>query len=186
MSRLTRGLAIATLLLLVLAGAWGLAARLRPVPDGDRYSVVDGDTLELQPQHCLLATLGIGCFHQQLRLFGVDAFESTQTCRDPRGKTWPCGAVATERLRQLVAAPDFSCHVDREYVDRHAREFAFCLSGGRDVGALLVSEGLAFAYGRGAQYLPYEAEARKERRGAWAGGFGGFVRPQFFRLGAAD
>jgi endonuclease YncB( thermonuclease family) len=185
-SPLTRGLAAAAVLLLLVAGLWAAAAWLRPVADNDRNSVVDGDTLELQPRRCFLARLGVGCFSQRLRLYGVDAFESTQTCRDPRGAVWPCGAVATERLRELVAEPDFSCHVDREYVDRHAREFAFCLSGGRDVGALLVSEGLAFAYGRGAQYLPYEAEARQERRGAWAGGFAGFVRPQFFRLGAAE
>jgi endonuclease YncB( thermonuclease family) len=51
------------------------------------------------------------------------------------------------------------------------------------VGALLVSEGLAFAYGRGIQYLPLEAAAKKARRGAWAGTF---VRPQYWRQGARD
>jgi endonuclease YncB( thermonuclease family) len=184
LSPLARRLVIAAVPLLLLAAAWAGAAWLRPPGDSDRYGVVDGDTLELRPEHCLLSRLGMACLSQRLRLYGVDAFESKQTCRDPLGATWSCGAMATERLRALVAAPDFSCHVDREYVDRHAREFAFCLSGGRDVGALLVSEGLAFAYGRGTQYLPYEAEAREARRGAWAGGFAGFVRPQFFRLGA--
>jgi endonuclease YncB( thermonuclease family) len=186
MPSLVRRLVLVAVALLLVGAGWAGAVRLRPAEERDRYSVVDGDTLELRPERCLLATLGVGCLSQRLRLFGVDAFESTQTCRDPKGEVWPCGAVATERLRALVAEPDFSCHVDREYVDRHAREFAFCLSAGRDVGALLVSEGLAFAYGRGTQYLPYESEARQERRGAWAGGFAGFVRPQFFRLGAAD
>ena len=173
----------ALLLLLFAAGLWITAARLRPAVAADRYSVVDGDTLELRPQYCLLATLGIGCLSQRLRLYGVDAFESTQICRDGKGEIWACGKVATARLRTLVGRPDFSCHVDREFVDRHAREFALCLAGGQDVGALLVSEGLAFAYGRAAHYLPLEAEARQARRGAWAGGF---VRPQFFRLGAAE
>lgn len=173
--------AAALLLLLVLGGSWAAAAWLRPVVAADRYSVVDGDTLELEPRECLLSRLRIGCLRQRLRLYGVDAFESTQTCRDAKGEVWACGKVATERLRQLVARPGFGCHVDREFVDRHAREFAFCLAGGRDVGALLVSEGLAFAYGRGAQYLPFEAEARQAGKGAWAGSF---VRPQFFRQGA--
>jgi endonuclease YncB( thermonuclease family) len=177
-------IAIAAAVLLLLAvGGWATAAWLRPALAADRYSVVDGDTLELRPQRCLLAGFGIGCLSQRLRLYGVDAFESTQTCRNAKGEVWACGKVATERLRALVARPDFSCHVDREFVDRHAREFALCLAGGRDVGALLVSEGLAFAYGRGDQYLSFEAEARQEGRGAWAGSF---VRPQFFRLGAAD
>jgi endonuclease YncB( thermonuclease family) len=174
-------------LVLVLGALWATAAWLRPAVAADRYSVVDGDTLALRPQHCRLARLGIGCLSQRLRLFGVDAFESTQTCRDARGEVWPCGEVATERLRALVIQRGFACHIDREFIDRHAREFAFCLAGARDVGALLVSEGLAFAYGRGAQYLPLEAEARRKGRGAWAGGLAhGFVRPQFFRLGAAD
>jgi endonuclease YncB( thermonuclease family) len=173
----------AAIALVVLGGLWATAARLRPAVAADRYSVVDGDTLELRPKRCWLSRLGIGCLSQRLRLYGVDAFESAQSCRDDKGEIWACGEVATARLRALVAHPDFSCHVDREFVDRHAREFAICIAGGRDVGALLVREGLAFAYGRGAQYLSYETEARQERRGAWAGSF---VRPQFFRLGAAD
>jgi endonuclease YncB( thermonuclease family) len=186
MSSLTRSIAAGVLLLLLIGAGWTVTAWLRPVAEHDTYSVVDGDTLELEPQHCLLSSLGIGCLRQRLRLYGVDAFESKQTCRNPHGEIWPCGAVATERLRQLVAAPDFACHVDPDFVDRSAREFAFCLSSGHDVGALLVSEGLAFAYGRGTQYLSYETEARQERRGAWAGGFAGFVRPQFFRQGAEE
>jgi endonuclease YncB( thermonuclease family) len=178
-----RAVLVALLVLLPVAGLWAAAMYWRPALAADRYGVVDGDTLELQPQHCLLAELGIGCFEQRLRLYGVDAFESLQTCRDAQGEIWPCGKVATERLRELVAHPDFSCHVDREFVDRHAREFAICTTGGRDVGELLVREGLAFAYGRGAHYLEFEAEAREARRGAWAGRF---ERPQFFRLGAAE
>jgi endonuclease YncB( thermonuclease family) len=170
-------------LLLLLVIAWAALLWLRPAADADRYAVVDGDTLALWPQHCLLSQVGVGCLSERLRLYGVDAFESTQTCRDAKGTLWRCGAVATERLRQLVRQPDFACHVDPEFVDRHAREFAACTAGGRDVGALLVSEGLAFAYGRGAQYLAVESEARARGRGAWAGSF---VRPQFFRQGATE
>jgi endonuclease YncB( thermonuclease family) len=181
---LLRRIAIGVAVVVVLLGAsWAGAHRLRPVAPADRYAVVDGDTLALWPHRCLLSRLGIGCVGEQLRLYGVDAFESTQTCRDAKGTRWRCGAVATERLRQLVTQLDFACHVDPEFVDRHAREFAACTAGGRDVGALLVSEGLAFAYGRGAQYLSVETEAKAKARGAWAGRF---VRPQFFRQGATE
>lgn len=173
----------ATALALLLGVSWAALLWLRPAAHADRYAVVDGDTLELWPQRCGLSRLGIGCLGQRLRLYGVDAFEGTQTCRDAKGTLWRCGAVATERLRQLVTQPDFACHVDPEFVDRHAREFAACTAGGRDVGALLVSEGLAFAYGRGAQYLAVESEAKARARGAWAGEF---VRPQFFRQGATE
>ena len=174
--------AVAGLVLLIAAG-WATALWLRPAAGADRYAVVDGDTLALWPQRCLLSRLGIGCLGERLRLYGVDAFESTQTCRDAKGTLWRCGAVATERLRQLVTQTDFACHVDPEFVDRHAREFAACTAGGRDVGTLLVSEGLAFAYGRGEQYLAVEAEAKESGRGAWAGRF---VRPQYFRQGASE
>jgi endonuclease YncB( thermonuclease family) len=169
--------------LVLVAVLWGAARWLRPANDPDHYSVVDGDTLAWRPPHCLLSTLGIACLGQRLRLYGVDAFESTQQCRDGAGKLWPCGQVATQRLQHLVESPDFGCSVDREVIDRHAREFAVCTAHGEDVGAVLVREGLAFAYGRGAQYLGDEADAKQHRRGAWAGTF---VRPQFFRQGAGS
>ena len=148
----------------------------------DRYSVYDGDTLEVVPGNCLLAHFRLHCPMQRLRLLGVDAFERLQTCGDGKGGRWYCGAVATARLRQLVATPGFGCQVDDEFVDRHAREFAVCFVNGKDVGATLVSEGLAFAYGRRTRnYIAVEEAAKSEKRGAWAGSF---VRPQFFRSGA--
>src|SRR5579872_923020 len=114
--------------LLLVAAAWAIAAWQWPAQGADHYSVVDGDTLELTPGSCLLSKLGIACMVQRLRLYGVDAFESKQTCEDEQGKTWPCGEVATERLRYLVGSPGFSCHIDQEFRDRHTREFALCTS----------------------------------------------------------
>lgn len=169
---------------LLAAGAATLAVRtLGWAAPVDRYIVVDGDTLEVVPHRCWLSRIGVGCRAQRLRLYGVDAFESKQTCHTAKGVVWQCGAVATERLKELVAHPDFSCNVDTEFVDRHAREFCLCSTGGEDVGAILVSDGLAFAYGRGAQYLPLEAEAKDAKRGAWGGTF---VRPQYFRQGSRE
>jgi endonuclease YncB( thermonuclease family) len=166
------GLALAALIMLAL-----------PAPvRADRYSVYDGDTLEVTPGKCLLGHFRLRCRTQRLRLLGVDAFERLQTCGDGKGGIWYCGAVATNRLQQLVAKPGFGCQVDEEFVDRHAREFAVCFVDGKDVGATLVSEGLAFAYGRRTRYIPIEEEAKQEKRGAW--GTGNFVRPQFWRSGA--
>jgi endonuclease YncB( thermonuclease family) len=174
----TRG-ALGALGLLVLTALVMLAL---PAPvRTDRYGVYDGDTLEVVPGKCLLAHFRLRCPTQRLRLQGVDAFERLQTCGDGKGGRWYCGAVATARLKQLVATPGFSCQVDEEFLDRHAREFAVCFVGGEDVGKTLVSEGLAFAYGRRTRYVAIEEEAKSEKRGAWAGSF---VRPQFFRSGA--
>lgn len=172
-------------LVALAACAVGAAVALAvPVPArADRYSVYDGDTLEVVPGRCLLSHFRLPCPTQRLRLFGVDAFERAQTCRDAEGKRWECGAVATQLLRELVDTPGFGCQVDDEFVDRHAREFAVCSAGGKDVGKILVSEGLAFAYGRRTGYIPIEAQAKAARRGAWAGTF---VRPQYFRNGARE
>jgi endonuclease YncB( thermonuclease family) len=173
---------IAALILTALILAWGAGRAVLGKPlAADRYTVIEGDTLALQPKSCIYRVLLLGCAPQRLRLEGADAFESKQTCRDALDHAWACGAVATERLRQLVNRPDFSCRIDPEFIDRHAREFSVCFTEGRDVAAILVREGLAFAYGRDPQYLPLENEAKEARRGAWAGHF---VRPQYFRQGA--
>jgi endonuclease YncB( thermonuclease family) len=171
----------AAALALVMAAAWGALRWQWPDTDAGVYSVVDGDTLAWRPPRCPWSPLGIACVGQRLRLYGVDAFEAKQTCRDAKGEAWPCGAVATARLRELVASADFACNVDHEFIDRHAREFAVCLAHGEDVGAVLVREGLAFSYGRGSQYVPVETRAKQQHRGAWSGSF---VRPQYFREGA--
>jgi endonuclease YncB( thermonuclease family) len=170
------------LLVLTIAAAWGVGrATLSKPSTVNRYAVIDGDTFLFYPKTCIFTVLKLGCPPQLLRLEGVDAFERRQTCHDALDQVWPCGQIATDRLKQLVARPDFTCRIDREFTDRHAREFSVCFADGRDVGATLVHEGLAFAYGRDRQYLPLENEAKAARRGAWAGQF---VRPQYFRLGA--
>ena len=179
MKRLLKRGALGALGFVVLASLVMLALPVRV--HTDRYNVYDGDTLEVVPGNCLLAHFRLHCLTQRLRLLGVDAFERLQTCGDGHGGRWYCGAVATARLKQLVGTPGFACRVDPEIVDRHAREFATCFVGGKDVGATLVSEGLAFAYGRRTNYVDIEEEAKAARRGAWAGTF---VRPQFFRAGA--
>jgi endonuclease YncB( thermonuclease family) len=168
--------AAVVLLFLVLAAAWD-----GPGAGVDIYHVRNGDTLEWTPRACLLSRIGLACLPRPLRLFGVDAFEPGQTCETAAGKVWPCGTASTARLRALVRRPGFSCNFDNPRVDRRTRQFAICSVDGRDIGALLVSEGLAFYYGRGLEYLPIEAKARAEKRGAWAGKF---IRPQFWRQGA--
>ncbi len=171
-------------LVLVLAALYG-AGRLwlgRPAAH-DRYTVLSDDTIEFVPARCRLTEIGLGCRPRFLRLYGIDLFEPAQTCGDAAGRPWPCGAATAARLKALVAARDFACRIDHGYADSDGRRVAFCYSGGADVGATLVREGLAFEYGRGLQYLPLEAEARAARRGAWVGHF---VRPQFWRQGARD
>lgn len=97
--------------------------------------VVDGDTIVIKSR--------------SIRLLDIDAPESDQTCLDANGQFWPCGQVATQRLRDLLAVEALSCNV--QGTDRYGRALADCMlmalpNGQKDTdpGLVLVSEGLAW------------------------------------------
>lgn len=119
---------------------------------------VDGDTL----------TLG----RHRIRLVGIDAPELAQTCRRD-GAEWRCGAAARGRLGELLRAGPVTCEARRN--DRYGRMLARCATAGGDLGARLVREGLAVAYGG---YEDEEALAQAERGGLWGAEF---ERPQDWR-----
>lgn len=140
---------------------------LSPLPalavDG-RAVVLDGDTLRIG--------------QERIRLFGIDAPERSQICEDARGRGWPCGQRATAALRDLVGQAPVSC--DRRERDRYGRTVALCRVAGKDLGAALVSAGMAFAYQRYSDlYLAAEDEARLARRGIWQGRA---ERPEHLRM----
>jgi len=149
----------------------------------DSYRATSDDAIEFIPARCRLNKVSLGCRARILRLYGIDILEPAQRCRDAHGQLWSCGAAAAEQLKALVATPDFSCQADRRSFDDDGRQFAVCIADGSDAGGTLVGDGLAFAYGRGLEYLPFEAAAKAARRGAWAGQF---IRPQYYRQGARE
>ncbi|OCX60008.1 hypothetical protein BFP70_17850 [Thioclava sp. SK-1] len=118
-----------------------------------RARIVDGDTLELRGQ--------------MVRLHGIDAPETTQTCRTAAGAQWDCGHAATAHLRRLTAG-DIRCNGDQH--DRYGRLVAKCFRGQTDLGAQMVSDGFAFAYRAYAlDYVAQEKQALVAGRGIWAG-----------------
>lgn len=91
--------------------------------------IVDGDTLR--------------CQAERIRLIGIDAPETEQAkCASERAR----GLAAKDRLRELLA-PGFT--VERDGVDRYGRTLATVRVNGRDVGAVMVAEGLARPYAGG-------------------------------------
>jgi endonuclease YncB( thermonuclease family) len=116
-----------------------------------RASVIDGDTIEVRGR--------------RIRLHGIDAPESGQTCYR-NGRAWDCGRAATEALERLIGGRTVTC---RELdVDHYGRSVARCLANGQDVNAWLVRNGWAVAYRRFSEaYVAHEAEARAARRGIW-------------------
>lgn len=139
------GRRFAALIALALAGLPAVA----PVPDGPRGAAVvsDGDTLRIG------AT--------KVRIFGIDAPEKAQSCGP-----WACGVAAQARLAALTRGREVIC-VTRD-MDKYGRTVATCRAAGVDLGGVLVSEGLAWAFTRyGADYVVLEAEARRAGRGVW-------------------
>ncbi len=119
--------------------------------------VIDGDTLQIG--------------EARVRLWGIDAPEGKQSCQRD-GVAWLCGQEAGLFLRSLIDGQAVVC-VERDK-DQYGRIVGQCsLPDGRDLGAVMVSSGMALAYRRygGDLYSGEEAKAKADRRGLWAGKF---------------
>ena len=134
---------------------------------GERYKIVDGDTLRVAGYI--------------IRLVGIDAPEWNQPCRDENGGIWACGRAAMAMLQNLLdASPTgVSCVIEGE--DRYKRQLGVCYAGaagvGTDVQRELVRAGLAVAE-YDPRYRADEKRAESGKRGLWAGEF---KRPKDWR-----
>ena len=138
-----------------------------------RVRIIDGDTVK--------------CDGVSYRLAGIDAPENGQAALDARSRQFDAGAAATNALSQFLDdmqsrgwQADIVWH--RGKIDRYRRQLAhieLTHTDGRtlDVCAWMVAEGWAVAE-YGAQYRHLERDARRHRRGLWAGEF---ERPKDWR-----
>lgn len=105
-----------------------------------------------------------------IRLYGIDAPEYRQSCRDKHNAEYSCGKLSANVLRELVRGRDVSCTSIE--TDRYGRAVADCKIGDLDINREMVRLGWAVAYSRhSTSYLRAEAEAKKAKRGIWAGTF---------------
>lgn len=142
-------------LLALIAGNDAVAAAAAAVEVTGPAKVVDGDTVEVAGE--------------RIRLFGIDAPESKQTC-DVIGNDWACGRAAKAMLTAAVAGRDVTCSGKSH--DRYGRLIAKCYVGGEDINARMVREGLALAYRKySSDYVPQEIQARADGAGMWRGQF---------------
>lgn len=95
--------------------------------DGSRLRVIDGDTVALGSE--------------RIRLAAIDAPE-LQHPRCPAEQR--LALTARDRLAALVKGRDVQ--IRRQGRDRYGRTLATLSVGGRDIGTVLVSEGLAIAW----------------------------------------
>lgn len=128
-----------------------------------RASVIDGDTIEIR---------GI-----RIRVGGIDAPESDQTCGRGDRSTYLCGNASAAHLERLLAGRTVVC---RGHGRSYDRIVAACSVGGSDVGSAQVSAGWALDYARYSKgrYAADEANARNAKAGVWQGEF---VSPEDWR-----
>jgi endonuclease YncB( thermonuclease family) len=116
--------------------------------------VVDGDTIVIG--------------ETRIRLEGIDAPESGQTCKRSWFGSWSCGAAATTALARLTEGKPVSC--EPRGLDKYGRTLAVCFVDGRDINAYMVRQGYAWAFVKYSQsYVREEALARVEHLGIWQG-----------------
>lgn len=125
-------------------------------------TVIDGDTIEIRGQ--------------RVRLSGMDAFESGQTCHDVVGETYRCGGAAAFALDDFIGGRNVTCDPKGQ---SWGRLVAVCSVDGEDLGAWMVRHGYAVDDDRyQPSYWWVETIARWRSRGAWSGSF---ERPQVWR-----
>ena len=143
--------------------------RIRKIPieiQGSVPRIVDADTLEVAGQ--------------KVRLQGIDAPESAQSCRQAGGQRYQCGEHATQALRTRIGPDAVTCTIEGR--DRYMRALGICYAAdGTDLNGWLVRQGHALAYRRySTKYVPQEDQAKAGRAGLWAGAF---IKPWAWRRG---
>ena len=107
----------------------------------------------------------------QIRLFGIDAPELNQECKDQNGKIWGCGIAAHRQLVTLIGTKkELQCNL--RDVDHYGRLIMQCFTGSTDIGAAMVQSGHALAYRHFSNlYIAEEEHAKTALKGIWRGTF---------------
>lgn len=111
-----------------------------------------------------------------VRMLGIDAPESKQTCKDKNNKEYDCGIKSTEHLRKLVGNSNITCVNNGN--EKYGRFLFVCKNRKyADINREMVRNGWAVAY-YADLYIEEEAFARENKLGIWAGEF---ERPEEWR-----
>ena len=163
-ARLVIGLAVVAVVAVGSASLPNLSGWGHPEPDsGERFpaahestisgraSVIDGDSLEIHGT--------------RIRLFGIDAPESAQSCLR-EGIPVRCGQKSALALSDKIGTRPISCVSNG--TDRYGRAVAVCRAGSTDLNKWMVSRGWAVAYRQySSTYASEEEAAAKAKRGIW-------------------
>ena len=155
------------------------AAGLLPLLVLIASTAISGESITGHPRIVDADTLAFG--KERVRIEGIDAPETRQSCRDAAGRSYACGKTATAALRARVGTAPVTCRGDKR--DRYGRLIGFCFfADGMDLNEWVVRQGHALAYRKySMRYVAAEDAAKAEGVGIWAGEF---VPPWEWRRGA--
>tara|TARA_Y100000741_G_scaffold339152_1_gene299782 strand:- start:105 stop:626 length:522 start_codon:yes stop_codon:yes gene_type:complete len=125
--------------------------------------VTDGDSIKM---------LG-----EKIRLFGIDAPEMKQICKNKINKNYACGQVSKNYLINLIKKIDKKKQIYCYYSerDRYNRIIGECFIGDKSkisINKSMVSNGHAVAYTRySKKYLEAQKNAMSFKLGLWSGTF---------------
>ena len=127
-----------------------------------KATVVDGDTIHIQSN--------------KIRLHGIDAPETKQTCKIDN-EDWDCGKQSTIELKKLISNQKIECIIND--IDRYNRYVAICTADEININQWMVRNGWAIAYRYYSKdYILDEKYAQDNELGIWKGEF---VEPYRFR-----
>ena len=118
--------------------------------------VIDGDTLKIGSE--------------RVRMVGIDAPETKQSCKRNNAETWPCGEDSSLALIRKIAGRNIRCEYQER--DRYRRILGTCYADGVNLSGWMVRQGWALAYRRYSKvYVREEEKARADGVGIWSGEF---------------
>jgi len=112
--------------------------------------ITDGDSIKINGE--------------RIRLVGIDAPETEQTCLDEQKKPHPCGRLATQHLVSLINNRPVTCRWHER--DRYERILGACKADNDDLNRLMVENGWAVSYYSSA-YDNEQKLARRQKKGMW-------------------
>ena len=137
-----------------------------------KANVTDGDTIKINDQ--------------KIRLFGIDAPETKQFCKEVYlsflifnfKRDYKCGEKSTNALKKKIKNKKIRCLI-QDKKDRYKRNIGICYLKRQDINSWLVKNGYAIAYRRySKKYIMDEQHAKDNKLGIWQGTF---MKPEKWR-----
>jgi endonuclease YncB( thermonuclease family) len=125
--------------------------------------VTDGDTIKID--------------NEKIRLFGIDAPEMKQICKDKNNDPYACGHSSKAYLKGLINHTGYGDQIYCYYSerDKYKRIIGECFVDTKNkmnINYLMVRRGQAVAYIRYSEkYLEAQNQAKKDKVGIWEGTF---------------